>query len=328
MDRPLISVLIPAYNVEKYIEKCVRSVLNQTYRNLEVIIIDDGSTDKTGEIADHLAEEDSRIKVFHQENAGLATTRNRLIGYALGDYIMQLDSDDYISEIAVEILYEYLEKTGANLSVGSYVSGDNKDHAFPKEIHTEPEVFSGDDKYRKLFGSDKLVFICAWAKLYARDLFKGLKYPDNRIHEDEYLAHYILDRAETVVYINEPILYYTVEKTSISRSSFSLKRLDGVPALLDRNSFFEKKGNEELLRLCYLDFLKRFQYYYYGVKYNYPEETELTERLFCQYKNVYNKASDRSLLGLKEKVLFGLFIKNPWINYQARKVFKKKAIDT
>ncbi len=328
IERSLISVLVPAYNVEDYIKNCLNSIIRQTYKNIEILVVDDGSTDSTGEIAEMMAKEDKRIKVVHQENVGLATTRNRLLSLAAGEYIFQVDSDDYISEYALEMLYDNLKQAEADLSIGSCVSGYSTDYVFPSDISEKPVVLTGDDRYRELFGKDKLIFISAWAKLYNRKIFDGLKYPDGKIHEDEYLAHRILDRAEKIVYSSTPVLYYTVKESSITNSAFSHKRLDCVPALLDRNEFFENKGNDEILRLCYIDFLKRFQYFYYGVKYNFPEERSLADTLYGQYKDVYNKASGKRMLGLKEKILFGLFLKNTGINYLARKIFRKKDIDT
>ena len=327
-DKPLISVLVPAYNVEEYIENCIKSIISQTYSNLEILVIDDGSTDRTGEIVDLMATEDERIKVVHKENAGLAATRNRLLDMSEGEYIFQVDADDYISRDAVQILFDNLVKNDAGLSVGSCVCGDEKDYVFDKDDASELEVYSGNDRFRKLFGEDKYLYITAWAKLYEKRLFEGLRYPEGKIHEDEYLAHWIIDRAEKIVRTNTAVYYYTEKKDSISRSFFSYKRLDCVPALLDRNSFFEKKDREDLLRLCYIDFLKRFQYFYYGVKYHYPEEKDLIKRLYDQYKDVYDKASEKKMLGTKEKLMFGLFLKNPWLNYQARKLTGKKAIDT
>lgn len=327
MDRPLISVLIPAYNAEKYIEHCLKSVCGQNYDNLEIIVINDGSTDRTGEIADKIAEKDDRIEVIHQENAGVATTRNRLIERSRGEYILQVDADDYISGNTVEILYNVLIKESANLAVGSYEMGYDTDYTFP-EKHVEPDIRTGDQKFEKLFDDDKFDFISPCEKLYERSLFTGLSYPEGKIHEDEYLVHYIMDRADKIVYIKTPLLYYTIKRDSITHSSFSLNRLDCVPALLDRNAFFEKKGNLYLLKLCYMDFLKRFQYFYYGIIYHYPEEKDTGKKLFLYYKDVYNKASRMGMLGIQYRILFGLFLINPWLNYQARKILGKKAIDT
>ncbi len=325
---PLISVLIPAYNAEKHLELCVNSILRQSYENLEIIIVDDGSADLTGEIADECARRDERIRVIHQENAGVAAARNVLIDAARGEYILQVDADDYISQYAVETLYNTAVETNADLCVCTCVTGDAEDYTFPGEQERVVETFSGASKFEKLFDDRKFDTIVPWEKLYKRELFQNLRYPDGKIHEDEYLAHYILDRADRVTFTNDILFYYTVEKKGITKSSFSKKRLDAVPALLDRISFLEEKADQHILRLCYIDFLKRFQYYYYGVRYHYPEMRELREELFQQYRSVYRKAHDKKMLSLVQRVLFGLFVVSPWINYQARRVMHKKAIDT
>ena len=325
---PLVSVLVPAYNSEKYIQNCLNSIMKQTYEKLEILVLNDGSTDETGLIIDEIAKKDSRIKVIHKENQGVAAARNELLEASNGELILQVDADDYISFNAVDILLRNLEEADADLSVGISVMGKETDYAFPVVDKPDIQIFSGDGKFKKLFDEDKFDFISPCEKLYKKTLFKDLKYPVGRIHEDEYLAHLILDRASKVVYSKIPILYYTVKEDSITRSSFSAKRLDCVQALLERNNFFETKGNADILKLCYIDFLKRFQYFYYGMKYHYPEKKELISSLYDYYKDVYEKASKQDMLSLSERVLFGLFLKNTWLNYQARKILGKKAIDT
>ncbi len=325
---PLISVLVPAYEAEKHIEKCLTSITEQTWDNLEIIVVDDGSKDRTGEIADGFAERDARVRVIHQENAGVAAARNALLEAATGDFILQVDADDYISPKAVETLYRTLMDTEADLCVCTMTTGDDVDHKFTEPVERKVETLEGNEKFRRLFDDRKFDSIVPWEKLYKRELFEGLRYPDGKIHEDEHLAHYILERAKRVTYTNDELFYYTVEKKGITKSHFSLKRLDCVPALLDRIRFFEEKGDRGLIRLCYIDFLKRFQYYYYGIRYHYPEKTELKDQLYKKYADVYRKAHKKHMLSPAQVALFGLFIMSPWINYQARKVFHKKAIDT
>lgn len=327
-NHPLISVLVPAYQAEKHIEKCLSSIVSQSWTDLEIIVVDDGSKDRTGEIADDFASRDERVRVIHKENAGVAAARNTLLDASNGEYILQVDADDYISPKAVETLYKTMMDTRADLCVCTMTTGGCPDYDFPEKDHRKIETLEGREKFHRLFDDRKFDSIVPWEKLYKRELFDGLRYPDGKIHEDEYLAHHILDRAKRVTYTDDVLFYYTVEKKSITKSSFSLKRLDCVPALLDRISFFEKYGDAGLLRLVYIDFLKRFQYYYYGVSYHFPEKTELRQKLFDQYATVYRKAHKKHMLSQVQKVLFGLFIISPWLNYQARKVFHKKAIDT
>ena len=323
----LLTVAIPCYNSQDYVKRAIDSLLPGKDR-VEVVVVDDGSTDRTGEIADKAAENDDRIEVIHQKNAGVAATRNRLIERSRGDYILQVDADDYISAVTVDFLYGVLNKNYADMAVCSCVTGDRADYEFPDPETAEVQLFKGDRKFEKLFDPDKFDFIVPWEKLYKKELFQGLKYPDGKIHEDEYLAHYLMERAERIAYIKTPLFYYTIEKKGITKSKFSLKRIDAVPALLDRNDYFEKKRNPELLKLCYLDFLKRFQYFYYGIRYHYPEKEELRKDFFHQYEDIYIKACKRDMLTGKEKILFGFFLKCPGLNYLARKLFRKKAIDT
>ncbi|SKB66366.1 Glycosyltransferase involved in cell wall bisynthesis [Lachnospiraceae bacterium] len=325
---PLISVLVPAYEAEKYIKQCIMSISHQSWENLEIIVVDDGSKDRTGEIADECASSDGRIRVIHQENAGVASARNALINSAKGEYILQVDADDYISPKTVETLYKTLIETDADMCVCTMTTGDLPDYEFHVNENRRVDTYEGADKFLKLFDDRKFDSIVPWEKLCKKELFNGLHYPDGKIHEDEYLAHYLLDHAKRVTYTDDVLFYYRVEKKSITKSSFSMKRLDCIPALLDRIRFFEEKGERELVRICYLDFLKRFQYYYYGIRYHFPEKTGLRHELFDTYADVYRKAHGKRMLSPVQTILFGLFIVSPYLNYQARKVLHKKAIDT
>ncbi len=324
-DYKIISVIIPAYNVEEYLERTLKSVREQSYRDLEIIIVDDGSTDSTGRIADRAAEEDKRIRVIHQENGGVSKARNTGLDAVTGDLIAFVDSDDHCRENMLEILYADMEETGAELVVCAHEEGPE---TFSGKISekTELKEYMDTEKFMMLFNEHKDESVVLWGKLYKRELFEGLRFPEGKIHEDEYLAHYILERSGLVTYDPRAMYYYYKRPVSITTDHFSKKRLDCIPALTDRISFFEKQGKDILLHGAYVDFLKRFQYYYYGIKHHYPEDRKSYEELFSMYGDYYRRSY--GLLSLLEKLRFGLFIYFPGLNYHIKRAFGAKNLDT
>ena len=187
MTTPLISVIVPVYRVEKYLERCVKSILSQTYKNLEVILVDDGSPDQCPAICDACAEKDARVKVIHQENKGLSGARNAGIDAASGEYLAFVDSDDYVSPHFIEELYQLLQDTGCAIGQCrfSYVKGDG----LVEEGDSAFCIYRGESLMEQLYGPEEKAtcFVVAWNKLYRAELFKetGIRYPEGRIHEDE-----------------------------------------------------------------------------------------------------------------------------------------------
>ncbi|MCR4745365.1 MAG: glycosyltransferase [Lachnospiraceae bacterium] len=327
-DSPLISVLIPVYNAEKYIGRCIESVQKQEYSNIELILIDDGSTDQSGKICDRYAENDSRIKVFHEKNHGVAVSRNKALDNASGDYLIFVDADDHINSKMITELYRNMTEYNADMSICSYKESSSCEFT-AKDIETSVDTISGADKFTGLFGDEKLSFIVPWGRLYKKELFEGLRYPDGKIHEDEYIAHYLLDRAKKITYNKAKLYCYFKEdegNSSITQSLFSMKRLDCIGALEDRLEFFKKYANESLLEKTYDDFLKRFQYYYYGVKYQFKDKADLAEKLFLRYKELYREG--KKYLSSVSRVRYALFIYMPTINYHLKNMMKSKSIRT
>ena len=325
-DEPLISVMIPIYNSEKYIGRCIESVIKQSYKNLEIILIDDGSTDNSGKICDKYGKKDNRIKVFHEKNSGVAASRNKALDLAGGKYLIFVDSDDFIFPEMIEILHDDIEEYDTQMAVSDYIEGNGNDFSY-EDLSGQLEILFGEEKYRKLFDENKLSFIVPWGRLYKRELFNGLRYPNGKIHEDEYIAHYILERAESISYSRSKFYYYFKEDegdSSITQSYFSMKRLDCIGALEDRLDFFKKLGNRDLLTLAYDDFLKRFQYYYYGVKYQFSDKNDLAEELFGRYKELYKEG--KKYLSFPKKIRYGLFIYMPTVNFYLKKLFKSKSV--
>ena len=217
-----ISVIIPVYNVEAYIEKCLKSIMEQTYKNLEIILIDDGSTDNSGKICDEYAKKDTRINVIHRKNGGLSVARNDGIKIAKGEYICFVDSDDYVTENYCEVLYNTLKSNNADISAVSY-----------KEIRDEGiPVLDADEKDKTKFNNECIIYDndeiiiqmlkwetfrnMAWNKLYKTEKVKKHLFLEGYAFEDIYFSYEILSDVKRVAYINTPCYYYIRRNNSIS----------------------------------------------------------------------------------------------------------------
>ncbi len=240
----LISVIIPVYNVETYLCRCVDSVLDQSYRNIEVILVDDGSPDGCPAICDEYARQDDRVRVIHQENAGLSGARNAGIDAAKGAWLAFVDSDDYLAEDFLSRLYEACVSTGSDMSVcrWEYVRGER----IPERGTGEIRVYSGREMLANLYTTDGAYYVVAWNKLYRKELFADIRYPLGRIHEDEATTYRIYDKVKRAAYVDASLYGYFVTPVSITRG-FNPKRMDWVTAVAERVDFFEQKGYKELM---------------------------------------------------------------------------------
>lgn len=246
---PLISVIVPVYKVEKYLGRCVESILAQTYRNTEIILVDDGSPDRCPQLCEEYARANEKIRVFHQENKGLSGARNTGIDNARGEYLAFIDSDDVWSPYFLESLYRALKETGAELSQcrWEYMHGDALKEEYCPEAPVE--VFSGLEMLEKLYIQTGAYYVVAWNKLYKKELFEEIRYPQGRIHEDEATTYKIFDRCRKAAVVDNALYGYFVGTggTSITRNGFSMKKLDWRWANEERVRYFEKKGYSGLV---------------------------------------------------------------------------------
>ena len=239
---PLISIVIPAYKVEKYLEKCIDSVINQTYTNLEIILVDDGSPDNCPKICDEYAKKDSRIKVIHKENGGLSDARNKGIEIASGEYISFIDSDDYISQNYVEMLYENIKKYDSDIAIGGHkvLYDDGK---IINRYTNEEFCISPKEALNKILYDDG-IDLSAWAKLYKKDLFENIKYPVGRLYEDSATTYKLIDLAKKVSVHSVPIYFYIMRSESITNNNFSEKKLDLITSTKEMTEYIQIKYPE------------------------------------------------------------------------------------
>lgn len=219
---PLISVVIPVYNVEDYVRKCIVSVINQTYSNLEILVVDDGSTDHSGQICDELAATDGRIRVFHTFNGGLSAARNLGIDHATGFFIAFVDSDDWIEPDMYQFLYQQIIEYDADISVCSHYIDKGNDIRCKRQVNY-PIVCNRDEAMNMLM-TDKILHNYAWDKLYKRSLFEGLHYPEGILYEDIAFTYKVMYRTQRVLVYALPKYHYTVRPGSIVSARYAVNR--------------------------------------------------------------------------------------------------------
>lgn len=242
MKQPLISVIIPVYGVEKYISQCLESVINQTYNNLEIIVINDGTKDRSAEIAKEYAAKDSRIKVYDFKNGGLSVARNRGLEIATGEYISYLDSDDWLDTKMYETLLETAMKNEADM----VKCGIIETNGASEEKITFSDVKIINNEQHKAFENyfKGILWTLAWNGLYKKELAKKVKFPDNVVHEDNYSSGMFWYLAKKVIAMPFCLNYYRVNDAGISKGGVK-KPLDKILAII--------KLKQDLLKLGFAD---------------------------------------------------------------------------
>ena len=255
MHEDLVSIIVPVYNVEKFIEKCVKSLMNQSHKDIEIILVDDGSPDQSPEIIDRIAIEDQRVHVIHQQNKGVSAARNAGLQCATGEYVMFVDGDDWIEEKTVEILKELMEKNGADISSIIKVG-----HHFESG-----ELIIGNSYKMLLHMLYKSCFEI-WGKLFKRKLFEDIEFPVGKIHEDLYTLPQIVTKADVIVVYHKGLYNYRHRQDSIMACAAKDYYYDLVQCCIEgvKTScfIFEKEEEREDLEKFYM---YHILWYYYNV---------------------------------------------------------------
>lgn len=247
MKNELITIIVPIYKVEKYIKKCIESVLNQTYNNLEIILVDDGSTDNCGEICEKYAKNDNRIKVIHKENGGLSDARNTAIDVAKGKYIFLLDGDDSIVKRAIEHLYGLIQKYNADIAIGKvrevlesdYNDIEKKD----EELYNNKDVkiYKNKDALETMLYNTEFTNM-ACNKLYKKELFSGIRYPVGKLYEDLGTTYKIISKAKNTVVTPEVTYHYLVHREgSIMNKEYTSERMQALKFTEEILEFVKKE---------------------------------------------------------------------------------------
>jgi glycosyltransferase involved in cell wall biosynthesis len=238
---PLISVIVPVYKVEQYLNKCIDSIINQTYPKLEIILVDDGSPDNCGIICDDYAKKDSRVIVIHKENGGLSDARNAGINEANGRYIGFVDSDDWIELDMYEKLLAAIAINDSDISICKFNIVRKTSDVFINNSNTKNELILDSTGALKIMYSQDLFDCSAWNKLYKRELFNDIKYPFGLFAEDLATTYKLFDKAFKITYIDEALYNYNVIGQSIMRSGFSERKLQELTSCEEILKFTEDK---------------------------------------------------------------------------------------
>lgn len=252
---PTISVIVPVYKVEKYIHRCVDSILGQTFADFELILVDDGSPDNCGAICDEYAAKDSRIIVIHQENGGLSAARNAGIDWAFANsdsqWLSFIDSDDWVHPEYLQRLLNAAVENNLPISICGYAETDGAEPTIPPET-LAPVIWNTEEFYVK----HNVNATIACGKLYRKECFRQLRYPLGKLHEDEFITYQILFTCGFVAVIAAPLYAYYSNPESITQSVWSSKKLVAYDALESQIAFFDKYGYSEAKRSIIRRYLK------------------------------------------------------------------------
>lgn len=236
--KPLVSIIVPIYNVEQYLDHCVQSIVDQTYKNLEIILVNDGSTDKCPVMCDSWVAKDNRIKVIHKKNGGLSDARNAGLQIASGELIGFIDSDDWIDTNFIQCLYSAMEKNNAEIAECSthYITEDG---TVIKTRKTGSGILDCMTALRKLV-LEEGVYQTVWNKLYRCDIVREIPFALGKYNEDEFWTYQVVERIQRLVMVEMPLYNYLQRNTSIIGTGYNIRRLDGLEARFQRMQHLQK----------------------------------------------------------------------------------------
>ena len=295
---PLISVIIPIYNVEKYLARCVDSIVNQTYKNLEIILVDDGSPDRCPQMCDDYAEKDSRIKVVHKKNGGLSDARNAGIAVATGEYISFIDSDDYVSDDFFECLLDVINKENSDIAECSVVKfyEDNRFDEFSDDLSVK--TYDTQDAMSALIAENPF-HQHVWNKLYKTELVKDIPYAVGKLNEDEFWTYQVFGRANKVARLNKTMYYYFQRNSSIMGVGYNIRRLDALEGKANRQKYIENNF-PDLSTQAKIDLYGSCMFAYQSVlKFMSGADKKKALELIRKYRKMYNLSFDEIKLADK-----------------------------
>ncbi len=306
----LVSVVIPVYKVEDYLDRCVQSIVSQTYENLEIILVDDGSPDSCPEKCDRWMGKDSRIQVIHKQNGGLSDARNCGIQLASGEFICFVDSDDYVFATMIEDMVAEAEKENVKLVLCNLIPvNESGEREYAKEQSPiKDEILTAQEVFPRLYQKLNWYYIVAWNKLYHRDLFETIKFPIGKIHEDEYIISQILWAAGKVACISKEEYIYSYKRQGAITAGKQKERYSFIfEAMYERCLFYRQAGllkEADLTRKKYFDTIEK-------VCCEIPEMGGLSKEEWHTVKTQYQKLKKSRM----EMVQWILFLLNPRLEY-------------
>ena len=306
-----LSIIIPIYNVEDFLPQCLDSVINQTHPNLEIILVNDGSTDSCGEIGEEYAAKDPRIKVIHKENGGLSDARNAGLKIATGDFISFIDSDDFVAVDFCEKLLETLLENTADVAECDFLAFENdRDlEKFSTDTKEKIEVFETEAALELLM--KEYFKQTVWNKLYRREVLGDFEFPVGKINEDEFWTYKVFGNAKKIVKIPDVLYFYRQQEGSIMAQQYSIKRLDGLTALQERIDYMKENfPNLENLAIKIFSFGSLWHYQKIDKHSKIDQEMVYRKKIVACVK-AYNKRSIFKPWKIKEVFWYQFFITAP-----------------
>lgn len=319
--RKMISIIVPIYKVEPFLERCIDSILNQTYKDLQIILVDDGSPDGCGAICDEYRERDERICVVHKCNGGVSSARNAGLGLVKGEYIGFVDGDDYIHPQMYEILKRNLEETSSDISMCSfqYIENGQQTRALEENIR---HVFEGESILEQLIDNN-METVVLWNKLYKKSIFDDLHFETVRCHEDEYIIHRVLSKIQRMAY-SELKLYYYVRWDGSLTNNRNMKSVKEAWDSLEDRCVFLKGMNDRLYcstRWQQLDMLIK---YYFQICREEDRKDKLSTRLLKQSRVIAKERMIWAYFSWRFRIHLLIFLVSPhayhWITTIVRRI--------
>ncbi len=260
-----VSVIVPIYNSEKYLMACLESIVNQTYKNLEIILVDDGSTDDSGRICDEYAKRDARVKVIHKANGGNGNARNAGLECASGEWLVWVDNDDIIHKQQIEILLSAAKKQNLDIAVGGYYAIDDDEVPEDKNIDNhlhEAEVITDEHLYNDEFIKKRsMIFTVPWGKICKRELYNGIKFPARSRNDDTWTTWKVYERVNKVGLLDETLYYWRNNPNSFGRV-FDASHLNGIDAYKEQLEYFRSAKKQRYVEIVYAEYTESFFWCY------------------------------------------------------------------
>ena len=325
----LISVIIPIYNAEKYLEKCLTSILNQDCKNIELLLIDDGSTDNSGSICDYYAQRYSNVFAYHKKNNGSASARNYGLALSKGDYISFVDADDYLNRNFFNILLNLAIRHDADIVQCDYITVKEYVEESAEAQTTIDECYNRITEYQntdvlKMFCNKKSYIKEAvlWNKIYKKELFEGLRFPENKYVDDEFLICQIIYRAQKIIDVDLKLYYYYMSENSQMRSNPTIKNIDVVEVIENQLNFFDEVNQRTLYNMLLYRYYSSISSSIYLIKRYFPTEKDILKVLVDKKKNWYNALLVKEI-SLKDKILLTIRILYPGLFEYIHKKVKR-----
>ena len=305
MKKDLISVIVPVYNVESYIKRCIDSIINQSYNNLEIILVDDGSTDNSGNICDSYKKIDARIKVIHKKNGGLSSARNAGIEISNGDYIAFVDSDDFIDKEMYEDLHKNAKESGCKIVTCSYKYVYDNDKIVNKHKKLYKKKYDFFEAIKEMNTYENFD-MSACTKLFQKELFNEIRFPIGKLSEDYYIMYLLFEKAGSVYFISNDYYNYFQRVNSITKSKNI--NMDFMYASYEQMIYLEGKYPKQLKSIVRSAFISsNLTVYDYYLKKNMKCPKKLLLEMKKNIKDNYKYLDKAKMYGIKKKIQFILF---------------------